>query len=224
MRERSVGMAESEPPTPSPLVTRHLSPPNRVLPTMRTRKGDDLANVIKENIRDVSEHREAHRLSLTGYERAATAIAESISQPASVVLHVLFFCVWTLLNVGWFGLKPYDPFPFGLLTTLVSLEAIILTLFVLLSQSRMQRLSDRQNNLDLQVNLLTEHELTRVLIAVDLIAHKLGIELPYTESNAELKTDLAAHAVLDEIEKQSQEPISSVEDEGTERAAGQNDG
>jgi uncharacterized membrane protein len=198
----------------------------RVLPTMKvesaSNKGDDstssdLANVVKENIRDVSEHREAHRQSLTGYERAATAIAESISQPASVVLHVIVFGGWTLLNVGWFGLKPFDPYPFGLLTTIVSLEAIILTLFVLLSQSRMQRLSDRQNNLDLQVNLLTEHELTRVLIAVDLIAHKLGIDLPHSESNEDLKTDVAAHAVLEEIEKQSQEPSSQDEGEPTDK-------
>src|SRR5512143_1358867 len=98
----------------------------------RNRAGEktpDLANVVKENIKNVSEHREAHRMSLTNYERAATAIAEYCSQPASVIIHLVFFCVWLILNLVWFGLKPFDPRPFGLLTTIVSLEAIFLTLF-----------------------------------------------------------------------------------------------
>jgi uncharacterized membrane protein len=86
----------------------------------------------------------------------------------------------------------------------VSLEAIFLSLFVLLTQNRMQQAADRESELDLQVNLLTEHELTRVLIAVDRIAQKLGVDLPVDSDQTELETETRAEAVMESIEEEAE--------------------
>jgi len=170
---------------------------------------NQIAGVVQRNIRDLYQHREKHKKKLTLYERFATRIAEYCGSAQFIVSNALFFAVWILLNVGWFGIEPFDPFPFGLLTTIVSLEAIFLSLFVLLSQNRMQKLSDQQSELDVQVNLLAEHELTRVLVAVDLIAEKLGIDLPKDREKEELKGDTAPQAMLEEIERKQEEQDKS---------------
>src|SRR3989304_3637665 len=90
-------------------------------------------------------------------------------------VHIVWFGVWILLNTGWFGIPPFDPFPYGLLTMLVSLEAIFLSTFVLISQNRLGEETERPAGLDLHIGLLTEHELTRVLQMLDAIQDKLGI-------------------------------------------------
>ena len=165
-------------------------------------KGEsNIAGVVQRNIRELYEHRELHKQNLTGYERAAFRIAELCGTPWFVIGNAVFFAVWILLNSKVYGLKPFDPYPYGLLTTIVSLEAIFLSLFVLLSQNRMQALADRQSELDLQVNLLTEHELTQVIVAVDLIAKKLGVSLPDEAKMEELKTEVAPQELLSEIER-----------------------
>ncbi|MBA3726178.1 MAG: DUF1003 domain-containing protein [Armatimonadetes bacterium] len=178
-------------------------------PEDRAVRQDEIAGVVQRNIHDLYEHREKHKKKLTLYERIANRIAEYCGSAQFVVANALFFLVWILLNVGWFGIRPFDPFPFGLLTTIVSLEAIFLSLFVLLSQNRMQKLSDQQSELDVQVSLLAEHELTRVLVAVDLIAQKLGIDLPEDGEKDELKSDTAPQAVLEEIERKQEEQDQS---------------
>jgi len=174
-----------------------------------------IAAIVQRNIRELYEHREAHKQNLTAYERAAFRIAEACGRPWFVLGNAVFFAVWIFLNSGFFGLKAFDPYPYGLLTTIVSLEAIFLSLFVLLSQNRMQALADRQSELDLQVNLLTEHELTQVLVAVDLIAKKLNIALPDEAQLEELKADVAPQELLTEIEKtQGEGPENSPSESG----------
>jgi uncharacterized membrane protein len=98
------------------------------------------------------------------------------------------------------GFEPFDPFPFGLLTTAVSLEAIFLSTFVLISQNRQAQLADRRAELDLQVNLLADYEMTRVLMLVDGIAKKIGCDDCNDEELAELKEDVKPEELLSELE------------------------
>jgi uncharacterized membrane protein len=90
-----------------------------------------------------------------------------------------------------FATPRFDPFPFNLLTLVVSLEAIVLTGFVLMSQNRMTQLADLRTHLDLQVNLLAEQELTAILKVVCLVAEKNGIAV---DGDPELYLHAAAHA------------------------------
>ena len=162
---------------------------------------EQVAKVVYRNIRELCDYRSEHEQKLTASERAANRIAQYTGTTAFLYLNAVFFVVWISLNLGAFGMKPFDPFPFGMLTTIVSLEAIFLSLFVLLSQNRMQKLADQQSELDLQINLLAEHELTRIVVVVNQIAEKLGIDVPDREERAELEKDVRPKEVLAEIEK-----------------------
>jgi len=114
----------------------------------------------------------------TAVERAADWVAEFSGSIPFLVLHVIFFAVWILLNVNWLpGWKPpmFDPFPFGLLTMVVSLEAIILSVLVLLSQNR-QAAKDRiRADVEYEVNLKAELEIAQLHEKMDhLHAEALG--------------------------------------------------
>ena len=98
-------------------------------------------------------------------------------------------------------MRIFDPFPYGLLTMIVSLEAIFLSTFVLISQNRLSAESDRRADLDLQIGLLTEHELTRVLQMLDAIQDKLGVADHKNSELADLEMETRPEDVLAEIHR-----------------------
>ena len=121
-----------------------------------------------------------------------------------VYFHIVWFGVWILINLGFFGIEPFDPFPFGLLTMIVSLEAIFLSTFVLISQNRSSAEADRHADLALQIGLLTEYELTRVLKMLDQIQDKMGIENDSDRELQELEKDVSPEDVLAEMDRVKQ--------------------
>lgn len=141
---------------------------------------------------------QAHlRSRLLPSERLANWVARTAGQSAVIGAHVLWFGAWIGLNSGWLGFTPFDPYPYLLLTLVVSLEAIFLSLFVLASQNRMAALVDKRSHLDLQIDLLAEREMTAVLQMLCAIAHRLKV--PATLSRQQLDeftrpTDLATLA------------------------------
>ena len=138
-----------------------------------------------------------------------------------LVLHVLWFGVWVTVNAGVIrGVRPFDPFPFPFLTMTVSLEAIFLALFVLASQNRLARQSDKRSHLDLQVDLLAEREMTAVLQLLQDIARHLNVDTSVTpEQLRDLmkKTDLRR---LTRRMEELSEPVTSGDAIGTAAAAG----
>jgi uncharacterized membrane protein len=90
---------------------------------------------------------------------------------------VIWFGGWLIINIGWIpGIVPFDPFPFGLLTTIVSLEAIFLAIIVLISQNRGSNISEIREEVDLQMDVITEHELTKSIEMLALLLEKNGID------------------------------------------------
>jgi uncharacterized membrane protein len=160
-----------------------------------------LCNAIEQNIRTLSalRHRETLRSSLQ--DRLADAITAFSGSMAFVYIHALLFCFWILANTGHLGVKSFDPFPFNLLTMVVSLEAIFLSTFVLVSQNRMSAQADKRAGLALHIGLLSEHEITRVIKMLDAIQSKLGIENDGDPELAELEKDVSPKDVLREIER-----------------------
>jgi uncharacterized membrane protein len=123
-----------------------------------------------------------------------------------VYLHAVLFGGWILVNTGVVPrLRPFDPFPFVMLAMWASVEAIFLSTFVLISQNRMAALADKRADLDLQISLLSEHELTRVLTLVDAMAERMGIQPCDAAEVAKLKEDVNPEAVLHEIEHVEQQ-------------------
>ena len=120
--------------------------------------------VADENIRAVARLQQKAARKRSPGERFADAISSMAARESAVALHALWFLLWALVNSGHIPhVRPFDPYPFSLLTTCVSLEAIFLTLLVLASQNRMTHEADQRAHLDLQVNLLAEQEMTMVL-------------------------------------------------------------
>ena len=110
-------------------------------------------------------------------ERVADTITRGIGTTACVVLHLAWFATWVTINLGMVpALRPFDPFPFGILTLIVSGEGVILAILILVSQNRMQRQADRRSHLDLQVSMLAEQELTLVLKLQQRMCEHFGID------------------------------------------------
>lgn len=118
--------------------------------------------IANENIRAIARLQEQAARKRSPVERASDTIASVAARESTIVIHIVWFALWILLNTKHFSIVPFDPFPFTLLTTVVSLEAIFLTLFVLASQNRLTHEADRRAHLDLQVDLLSEQEMTMV--------------------------------------------------------------
>jgi len=105
-----------------------------------------------------------------------------------LTFNTLFFIFWIMMNTGKIqGLSILDPFPFPLMTTIVSLEAIILTLIVLMSQNRQSFISNLREEVDMQVNLASEREITKILQILVKIAGKQGIKLDDKDLSEMLK-------------------------------------
>lgn len=168
-------------------------------------KSNRLAKIVEQNIHTIIENRQKAASQRTTQERIADVITDFSGRMSFVYFHIAWFGGWIFFNLGFFGIEPFDPFPFGLLTMIVSLEAIFLSAFVLISQNRFSAEADRRADLDLQINLLTEHELTRVLNILDAIQHKLGIDVGPDQELLELEKDIHPEDMLDEIDRKQSE-------------------
>jgi uncharacterized membrane protein len=160
-----------------------------------------LSNVIEKNIRTMIGLRLKNARERTFQDRIADGITDFAGHLRFVYFHIVWFGTWILLNTGQLGIKPFDPFPYGLLTMIVSLEAIFLSTFVMISQNRMSEDAERRANLHLHIGLLTEHETTRVLQMLDAIQEKLGIENHEHSELADLEMETKPEDVLAEIER-----------------------
>lgn len=160
-----------------------------------------LASIIEQNIHTIIHTRQTVASQRTTEERLADAITDFSGRMYFVYFHIVWFAVWILINLGYLGIKPFDPYPFGLLTMVVSLEAIFLATFVLISQNRLSAEADRRADLDLQIGLLTEHELTRVLVMLDAIQDKLGIDNDEDQELLDLEKNVHPEDVLEEMER-----------------------
>ena len=94
-----------------------------------------------------------------------------------LVIHAIIFIAWIYWNLPFSGLRKFDPYPFGMLTTIVSLEAIFLSIFVLMTQSRESRIGELREELTLQVNLRMEEEITKTLHLVAGLYARLGLKM-----------------------------------------------
>jgi uncharacterized membrane protein len=159
-----------------------------------------LAAVIERNIETIAADRaEAHRCR-DRQTRISDWITHFSGSMPFVYFHALWFAGWIAINSGLFGLPPFDPFPFGLLTVIVSLEAIFLSTFVLVSQNRQAALADRRADLDLQINLLAEYEVTRILSLLTQIAKAVDVKDCDDPELHDLAKKVEPEQVLQQIE------------------------
>ncbi|HEY3885783.1 MAG TPA: DUF1003 domain-containing protein [Vicinamibacterales bacterium] len=126
---------------------------------------------VIENVRAIGELERQAIHQRTGMQRVTEKITAFAGSSGFISGHVLWFFVWVMVNRGP---HTFDPYPYNLLNVIVSLEAIFLTSFVLITQNRMTKHADHRAHLDLQVNLLAEEELTAILQMLYALCQKAG--------------------------------------------------
>jgi uncharacterized membrane protein len=129
----------------------------------------------QKNVRAIASLEHSERLGRTRLEVFIDRFAEWAGHPWFPMLHLAWFGTWVTFNL--LSSRRFDPYPFTLLTLVVSLEAILLTSFVLAAQDRTTREAERRGKLDLQINMLAEQELTAILRSIHALAKHSGLDL-----------------------------------------------
>ncbi len=159
-----------------------------------------MSSALERNIQALELRRQREEVEATIEERIAEAITRFTGSMLFVYLHLAFFGIWIVANLGWVpGVPSWDP-SFVVLAMMASVEAIFLSTFVLISQNRMSAAADKRADLDLHISLLAEHEVTKLVSLVSAIADRMGVETQVDAELDEIKRDVAPEAVLDEIE------------------------
>jgi uncharacterized membrane protein len=157
------------------------------------RNPPSISRAMEENVRAIKAWEQSALHSRSRAERVSEWITSSAGRGPVLIAHLVWFVTWAAVNLDAVpGVAAFDRFPFPLLTTMVSLEAIFLALFVLSSQNRLATQADKRAHLDLQIDLLAEREMTAVLQLLQDIAAHLGVshtDGPQIEELAQ-KTDV----------------------------------
>ena len=158
---------------------------------------------LDENVQAIKRWERAILLARSKAERVSDWIACTAASGPVLMLHVVWFGVWVTVNAGVIrGVRTFDAFPYPFLTMTVSLKAIFLALFVLASQNRLARQSDKRSHLDLQIDLLAEREMTAVLQLLQDIAQHLAVETTVTpEQLRDLMTKTDLRRLTDRMEE-----------------------
>jgi uncharacterized membrane protein len=166
-----------------------------------------------KNIQAIIDLERKTRRERSLLERITDRVTGLASSPTFIFLHLLWFTLWLGFNTA--GRAAFDRYPFSLLTLVVSLEAIVLTGFVLMTQNRMTQQADKRAHLDLQINLLAEQELTAILRLQCVLAERAGIDLATIDPRLDQfrhRTDVLRLAAELDTELASVEAAGEVQD------------
>ena len=166
-----------------------------------------LNSALKRNIDALRRRRseDAGRAALD--EKLARAVTRFAGSMRFVYVHAALYGAWIVANLGWIpGVTPWDP-SFVVLAMIASVEAIFLSTFILITQNRMAAAADRRAELDLQVSLLAEAEITKLVELVSMIAERMHVSTAEQQEIEEMKKRVAPEAVLDAIEKTEEEEV-----------------
>lgn len=170
-----------------------------------TSAAEGLTPALARNIDAIMQRRHENQRAASAQERAAAAISRFAGSMTFVYIHIVFYGGWITANLGWIpGVSPWDP-TLVILAMEASVEAIFLSTFVLINQNRMAAEDDIRADLDLQVNLLNEHETTRLIAMVEAIAKRLDVATEADDELSELKKDVAPEEVVDRIKAKAKD-------------------
>lgn len=162
----------------------------------------ELANVVERNIQALLAHRQEEEGSRSLGERIADGVTRFTGNLLFVSLHLIILALWLLINLGWLPrIGRFDP-SFTILASVASVEALFLATFVLIAQKRMAALADKRAELGLQISLLSEHEITRLITLVSAMAEHMGLDVAQDPELAELSQDVAPEQVIEKMEAQ----------------------
>ncbi len=141
-------------------------------------------------------------------DRIAIFLTDTFGSPAFLFFAVAFFAIWILWNLGFIsGLKPFDKFPFQALEMVVSVFAVILSVSVLISQNRQGKREKMSQQIEFEVNVRAEKEITKMLEMLHEIQKKVGITANPDKELEEMKEDLNIHELHQKLDKTKDEGI-----------------
>jgi uncharacterized membrane protein len=156
----------------------------------------------EENIQTVVRLEEEYLEKRTGWERIGDLVAGFAGGMPFVILHVVWFAAWIAINSGRLGIRPFDPYPFIFLSMVVSLESVLLSTFVLIKQNRMSRRAEHRDHLNLQIDLLAEKEITKMLGMQRLLCQHFGLKQPAEDPEiSQLSEDTAVEELARDLEQ-----------------------
>lgn len=164
-------------------------------------RSPQMAKVVERNIDALLERQNVEEVSKSFEEKIADTVTRFTGSMLFVYIHLVLFGIWIFWNTGVFGLKPFDA-SLVILAMFASVEAIFLSTFVLISQNRSNKKADKRAELNLQISLLAEHEITRLITLNTAMAKKMGLQDAYEEEEIEeLSQDVHPEKVMDTLEK-----------------------
>ena len=187
--------------------------PNGFPPVKDTVTGEETPGVERRTRRSAGINRAfraikaEHASQRTRLDLLSETLTRIASSGTFLVVHIAWFSGWIAWNTGLLGIPPFDPFPFGLLTMIVSLEAIFLSIFVLMSQGREAAIAELREELTLQVNLRMEEEVTKTLHLVAGLYTRLGHTLADDPELREMLEPLDATRIERQLAEQISESI-----------------
>jgi uncharacterized membrane protein len=164
-----------------------------------------LAGVVERNIHALLQRRRRREATQPLQQRIADTVTRFTGSMSFVYIHLVVFGAWIVVNLPGVPLPKFDP-TYVILAMFASVEAIFLSTFVLITQNRMAREADKRADLDLQISLLSEHEVTRLITLVKAIADKLEVEASKNPELPELQKDVAPETVLEVMERSGSTP------------------
>jgi uncharacterized membrane protein len=162
--------------------------------------GKEVSGIVQKNTRTMLELRQEAEKQKGVQQKFAALVARYVGSMPFIYIQLFFIASWVIINLKRVpGLRQFDPYPFPLLALITTIEAIFLAVFILVSQNRMSDLEEKREELGLQISLLTEHEVTRLMNLVDSIATHLKVT-GKDQDLKDLKKDTSPEKVLNVIE------------------------
>ena len=165
--------------------------------------GQSVDEHIAKNVEAIVALDKSAKTKRTRSELVADAIARFCGSVTFVWVNALFFLFWIAINTIP-GIDHIDPFPFTFLTLVLSVEAIFLSTFILISQNLESRIAERRNHLDLQINLLSEQENTQMIALLEAIAEKVGADTSNVTNVEVLREEMEPERLAEEIEQREE--------------------
>lgn len=164
---------------------------------------DNNIGQARANIETVARLETEFLEARTAKDRIGDAIAGFIGTMTFVILHLVSLVAWFTINSGLVPIvKPFDPYPFVLLAVIVSVEGVLLSTFILMKQNRMSRRVDERNHLNLQIDLLAEKEITKILQMQRRLCRHFGLDINDPEA-----AELSRHTAVEDLARELKEKM-----------------
>ena len=175
--------------------------PHATRPSGNASEADSVEEVTRRNVDRILALESADKQKATTADRVAKAVTSFSGSMTFVWLNALLIAGWIGVNLVVSEGRSFDPFPFSLLTLILSVEAIFLAIFILISQNRAARVSEKRSHLDLQLNLLSEQENTKMLMMLEQIGQAVGAEISEGVEGKALAQDTQPEALSEQIDR-----------------------